>query len=251
MTLVALSHRIRTAVRTLSVNIDHIATLREARKESFPDPVQAAVMAELGGADGITVHLRKDRRHINERDVDLLCRTVTTGVCVEMAATEDMVRQAVKLAPSQVTIVPEVKTEVTTTSGLDVGRRARSLKPLLRRLKRAGIRLSAFVEPEPRHVEAAAGLGFDIVELNTDRYCREVSKRAAVLARMLETAGVARDNGIEVHVGHGLDYRNVVPVLEMDIADGFSIGFAIVARAVMVGLRDAVSEMKGILEVYS
>ncbi len=235
----------------LSVNIDHIATLRQARRAAVPDPVRAAALVELGGADGITVHLRKDRRHINERDVRLLRETVKTELTVEMAATEETTKFAVRVKPDQVTLVPELKTELTTTAGIDVVRQRARLKPHVRRLRRAGIRLSAFVEPEKTQVEAAAESGFDVVELNTDRYCTDRAHRAELLAELAGAAISARESGLEVHVGHGLDYRTVVPILEMDIAEGFSIGFAIVARAVMVGLEEAVAEMKRILEVYS
>jgi pyridoxine 5-phosphate synthase len=235
----------------LSVNIDHIATLREARRERIPDPVRAAGMVELGGADGITVHLRQDRRHINERDVELLRRTVQAELTVEMAATAEMTKIAVRIRPDQVTLVPELTTEVTTSGGLDLVKRAAQIRPFVRRLRRRGIRLSMFVEPVQKQVEAAARLGADVVELNTDRYARDAVSRSNRLEELAEAAEVARAEGLAVHVGHGLDYRNVVPILETDIAEGFSIGFAIVARAVLVGLRDAVADMKGILEVYS
>ncbi len=249
--MVNLLPRIRTTVRILSVNIDHIATLRQARKESFPDPVQAATLVELGGADGITVHLRGDRRHINERDVELLRKTVKTELTVEMAATEEMTRKATRIRPDQVTLVPELRTEVTTSGGLNVVKRFSKLQPFARRLKRAGIRLSAFVEPDRAQIEAAARLGAGVVELNTDRYSRDKAKRARILAQMLDAAQFARELGMAVHAGHGLDYLNIVPILEMEIAEGFSIGFAIVARAVMTGLTEAVAEMKSLVEAYS
>jgi pyridoxine 5-phosphate synthase len=251
LTILGLSPRIRRTVRTLSVNIDHVATLREARREAFPDPVQAAALVELGGADGVTVHLRQDRRHISDRDVELLRKTVRTELTIEMAGTEEMTRIATRIRPEQVTLVPELATEVTTSGGLDVVRRAAGLAPLVRRLRRAGIRVSMFVEPEQRQIEAAAELGASVVELNTDRYCRERKRRDSVLEPMAFSAMRAKELGLAVHVGHGLDYLNVVPILERDVAEGFSIGFAIVSRAVMVGLRDAVAEMKHILEVYS
>ncbi len=251
MTLVGFSPTIRSIVHTLSVNIDHIATLRQARQETFPDPVQAAALVELGGADGITVHLRRDRRHINERDVELLRKTVKTELTVEMAATEEMTRFAVRVRPDQVTLVPELRTEVTTSGGLDVAKRLAKLRPFARRIRRAGIRLSVFVEPVRKQIDAAAELGAQVVELNTDEYCRRKSQRAGILVRMAEAAGSAQESGLAVHVGHGLGYVDVVPILEMDIAEGFSIGFAIVARAVMVGLKEAVAEMKRIVEVYS
>ena len=238
-------------MHTLSVNIDHVATLREARREKCPDPVHAAALVELGGADGITVHMRADRRHINDRDVELLRRTVKTELTVEMAATGEMAKLATRVKPEQVTLVPELTTEVTTSGGLDVVRRSQALLPVVRRLRRAGIRVSMFVEPERRQVEAAARLGASVVELNTDRYCRETKRRDSMLEQLASAALLAKELGLLVHVGHGLDYQNVVPIVERGFAEGFSIGFAIVSRAVMVGLRDAVAEMKHILEVYS
>ena len=237
-------------MRSLSVNIDHVATLRQARRASFPDPVQAAALVELGGADGITVHLRKDRRHVTDRDVELLRRTVQTELTLEMAATADLVRFAARVRPDQVTLVPELATEVTTTRGLELTGRTAGVRTAVDRLRRRGIRLSVFIEPDAKQVKAAAALGADVVELNTDRYSRAARNRARLLSELAGAARVAREEGLVVHVGHGLDYRNVVPILEMDIAEGYSIGFAIVARGVMAGLRDAVAEMKRILEVY-
>jgi len=238
-------------VLLLSVNIDHIATLRQARQESFPDPVQAAVLVELGGAHGITVHLRQDRRHINERDVRLLRQTIKGELTVEMAAVTDIVSFVTRVRPDQVTLVPELTTEVTTTQGLDVRKRFAGLAPVVRRLAKAGIRVAMFIEPDERQVQAAAEIGAQVVELNTDRYNKEVGRRPAHLDRLAAAAECARDQGLIVHVGHGLDYQNVVPILERRIAQGFSIGFAIVARAVFVGLCAAVREMRQIMEVYS
>lgn len=235
----------------LSVNIDHVATLRQARRASVPDPVQAATLVELGGADGITVHLRKDRRHIGDRDVELLRRTIKTDLTVEMAATEEMVALVLRLKPAQVTIVPEVRSEVTTTTGLGLTGRSKVLEAAVRRLRRAGVRVSCFVEPDRGQMARAATLGAHVVELNTDRYSQDEACRPRLLAELAEAAEAAREQGLIVHVGHGLDYRNVVPLARMGIAEGYSIGFSIVARAVMVGLRDAAAEMKRILEVYS
>ena len=251
LTIVAISPRIPRTVRSLSVNIDHIATLRQARRESFPDPVSAAAAVELGGADGVTVHLRQDRRHINDRDVTLLRQTVGTELTVEMAASDEMLRFMTRVRPDQVTLVPEVKTEVTTTSGIDLLKGGRVLGPAIKRLRRAGIRVSLFIDPEPEQVRAAGDLGAEVVELNTDRYSRGWSKEPALLEELSRAAEAARTAGVLVHVGHGLDYRNVVPVLEKKIAAGYSIGFAIVARAVFAGLAPAVAEMKRIMEVHS
>ncbi len=229
------------------MNIDHIATLRQARRESFPDPVQAAVLVELGGADGITVHLRQDRRHINERDVKLLRSTIKTELTVEMASTKEMVRFACAVKPDQVTLVPELTTEVTTTQGLDVVKQKALLTRVTGELKRAGVRVCIFVDPDPNQISAVAEVGAQAVELNTDRYNKEPRKRDYHLQRLMVASEIAREKGLIVNVGHGLDYINVVPIVERKIAQGFSIGFAIVARAVFVGLREAVAEMKRIL----
>lgn len=238
-------------MKLLSVNIDHIATLRQARREEFPDPVQAAVLAELGGADGITVHLRQDRRHINDRDVELLRKTIKTELTVEMAAKPDLISFARKVRPDQVTLVPELVTEVTTTRGLDVVREMKRLSTVVKMLNRTGIRVSLFVDPDPRQVVAAAKVGAQAIELNTDRYSKEFGRRDEWLEGLKNAARTAVEYRLKVHVGHGLDYRNVVPIAEQEWAQGFSIGFAIVSRAVFVGLEQAVREMKHILEVYS
>jgi pyridoxine 5-phosphate synthase len=238
-------------VPSLSVNIDHIATLRQARREVFPDPVHAAAAVELGGADGITVHLRQDRRHITDRDVELLRRIVKTELTVEMSATEDLLRLACRVKPDQVTLVPELRTEVTTTRGLDLVRGRLRLAPALRRLSRAGIRVCLFVEPDPATVRVAGAMGAEVVELNTDRYSRGWSQEPWLLGELATAGRAAQKAGLQVHVGHGLDYRNVVPVLESGVAAGYSIGFAVVARAVFVGLQGAVVEMKRIMEVHS
>ncbi len=239
------------AVYSLSVNIDHVATLRQARRESFPDPIHAAAAVEAGGADGITVHLRQDRRHISDRDVMLLRQTVKTALTVEMAVSADLVRFIRRVRPDQVTFVPEVRSEVTTTKGLDLLKGTSGTRTAVRYLQRAGIRVSLFVEPDPVQVCAAAELGADIVELCTDRYSRYWSRKPELLDELVAAAEAARAARLQVHVGHGLDYRNVVPVLENKLAVGYSIGFAIVARAIFVGLERAVAEMKRIMEVYS
>lgn len=234
-------------MRTLSINIDHIATLRQARQDIVPDPVQAAVMAELGGADGITVHLRHDRRHINERDVRLLKGTLKTELNLEMAATPEMVRIAAEVRPAQVSLVPEAPDEITTQGGLDLVRNFRRIAGAVKQLDSAGIRLSAFVEADMRQIEAAAKLGCRLVELNTDRYCREPGNRATILRELSEAAAGAAGLGLEVDAGHGIDYRNIIPLLDIPQLAGFSIGFAVVARAVFTGLTEATREMKRIM----
>jgi pyridoxine 5-phosphate synthase len=251
LTIVAFWLRIPATMPSLSVNIDHIATLRQARLESFPDPVQAAAAVELGGADGITVHLRQDRRHITNRDVELLRATVKSELTVEMAATDELVRLMARIRPDQVTLVPELRTEVTTTSGIDLLKERSRLEPVVQRLKKARIRVSTFIEPDTAQVEAAGRLGADVVELNTDRFSRGWSRGPRLLEELTTAGRVAEKAGLSVHVGHGLGYRNVVPVLKNRIAAGYSIGFAIVARAVFVGLQRAVEELKRTMEVYS
>jgi len=235
-------------MRMLSVNIDHIATLRQARQEIFPDPVQAALLVELGGGDGVTVHLRQDQRHINFRDVKLLRETIKTYLTVEMAATPKMLKFISKVKPDQVTLVPEVVTEVTTTEGVDVIRQQNSLKRVVAFLRKAGIRVCIFVEPEPAQIKAAAAIGAEVVELNTDRYSKESRRQQFHINRLKIAADAARASGLTVHVGHGLNYRNVVPIVEENIAQGFSIGFSIVARAIFIGLKEAVAEMKRIIQ---
>jgi pyridoxine 5-phosphate synthase len=251
LTIVAFWLRIPAIVPILSVNIDHVATLRQARLESFPDPVQAAAAVELGGADGITVHLRQDRRHITNRDVELLRATVKTELTVEMAAADELVRLMARIRPDQVTLVPEVKSEVTTTGGVDLLKERARLEPVVQRLKKARIRVSMFIEPDTAQIEAAGRLGADVVELNTDRYSRGWSRGPRLLDELATAGRAAEKAGLLVHVGHGLDYRNVVPVLKNRIATGYSIGFAIVARAVYTGLQGAVMEMRRIMEVHS
>jgi pyridoxine 5-phosphate synthase len=244
-------------VKKLSVNIDHVATLRQARQETFPDPVQAAVMAELGGADGITVHLRQDRRHVNERDVTLLKATIKTELNMELAALPEMSRIALKVGPAQVSLVPETPAEVTTQGGLDLARNLGRIAPIARKLRQAGIRLSVFIEADRKQIEAAARLGCDMIEINTDRYGRLSApdardamgtKLKAELARIQESVAQAKELNLLVHAGHGIDYHNIVPLLRIEGIEGFSIGFAIVARAVFTGLKDAVCEMKRIMD---
>ncbi|MCX7732553.1 MAG: pyridoxine 5'-phosphate synthase [candidate division WOR-3 bacterium] len=235
-------------MRLLSVNIDHIATLRQARRENFPDPVQAATLAELGGADGITVHLRQDQRHINFRDVRLLRQTIKTELTVEAAPVTSTVNFLRRIKPAQVTLVPEVVTEITTTKGLDVIKQKRALQRIVASLKRSGVRVCIFVEPDPDQIKSAAEIGAQVVELNTDLYSKDLGRRDLQLRRLKIAAEAARTSGLTVHVGHGLNYSNVVPILEENIAQGFSIGFAIIARAVFVGLKEAVFEMKRIIQ---
>lgn len=234
----------------LGVNIDHVATVRQARKADEPDPVWAAVEAELGGADGITFHLREDRRHINDRDAELLKRSVAAKLNMEMAIHPQIVRIALRLRPHQCTLVPERREELTTEGGLDVVRHAARLKPVVRRLKARGILTSAFVEPDARQLLASAECGFDAVELWTGGYAHAApgKARTAALDRLSRAVEIGWDCGLVVHAGHGLTYRNIEPIAALGMFDEFNIGHSIVARALFVGLREAVREMKRLLD---
>ena len=233
----------------LGVNIDHVATVREARKGHDPEPVAAAVLAELAGADGITVHLRGDRRHIQERDVELLRAVVSTRLNVEMAATREMVDIAVGVKPHQVTLVPERPNELTTTGGLDVVRRAASLKKTVGRLQRAGIAVSVFIDPDGPQVKKAATIGATAIEINTGVYAEAISgaERAKQLRRVAQAASTASRLRLEVLAGHGLTYANVEPIVEVDEIAELNIGHSIVARSVLVGMDRAVCEMLDLL----
>lgn len=231
----------------LYINVDHVATLREARRTDEPDPVRAAVLAELGGADGITVHLREDRRHIQERDVELLLRTVRTCVNLELAAEEEVLARCEDWRPLQATLVPERREEVTTEGGLDVGAAARDrIASAVDRLRSAGVRASLFIDPEEDAVRVAAELGADAIELHTGEYANaaETDVRRAQLQRLGVAASLGRELGLAVHAGHGLTYENVRPVAAIPECEELNIGHSIVSRAVLVGMERAVEEMK-------
>ncbi len=234
----------------LGVNIDHVATLRQARKTDEPDPVWAAVEAELGGADCITFHLREDRRHISDRDAELLRRTVATKLNMEMSIDPGVVRVALRLKPAQCTLVPERRAELTTEGGLDVAGDRRRIAGVVKRLAKAGCVTSAFIRPQVEQIEAAADCRFDAVELWTAGYTDAKSERAREKALDELAAGVEAglSRGLVVHGGHGLTYRNVAPVAAILGFSEFNIGHSIVARSVLVGMREAVAEMKRLLE---
>ncbi len=229
----------------LCVNVDHVATIRQARGTDEPDPVRAAVLAELGGAHGITVHLREDRRHIQDRDVELLLSTIRTLVNLELACEAGVLAHAVAWQPTQATLVPERREEVTTEGGLDVAADPARIGDAVSRLRAAGIRTSLFVDPDPHAIDASAGLGADAVELHTGEYANAASPDAASreLARLRSMAARARDAGLAVHAGHGLTYENITPVAEIAEIEEFNIGHSIVSRAVLVGMERAVAEM--------
>jgi pyridoxine 5-phosphate synthase len=234
----------------LYVNVDHVATVRQARRTDEPDPVRAAVLAELGGADGITVHLREDRRHIQDRDVRLLMETVRTLVNLELAAVGDVLDIACGLRPLQATLVPERRQEITTEGGLDLSsaERRRPVEDALRRLSGAGIRTSLFVDPDEDVVAASHALGADAVELHTGEYAHaRRDARAPQLARLARAAERGRELGLAVHAGHGLTYENVTPVAAIRTIEELNIGHSVVSRAVLVGMEAAVREMAGLL----
>ncbi len=228
----------------LYVNIDHAATVRQARRTDEPDPVWLAVLAELAGADGITVHLREDRRHIQDRDVELLARTVRTVVNLELAAADEIVGIAERLRPHQATLVPEKREEITTEGGLDCKGGAARIRGALGRLRAAGIRTSLFIDPDQGAVAAAAALGPDAVELHTGRYANTWRRGDAALAELTAAARQARALGLAVHAGHGLTYENVGPVAALRDVEELNIGHSIISRAVFVGIERAVGEMR-------
>ena len=235
----------------LYVNIDHVATLREARRTDEPDPVRAAAAAEAGGADGITVHLREDRRHIHDRDVRALAASVTTVLNLELAAHEEIVRLACRLRPFQATLVPERRREVTTEGGLAVRPRDRRLRDVCRRLADAGVRVSLFIDPDRAAIEAAAALRVPAVELHTGRYARTRAGSAArggARTALERAARLARDLGLAVHAGHGLTYANVQPVAAIAEVEELNIGHSIVSNAVFWGIEDAVRRMRRLVD---
>jgi pyridoxine 5-phosphate synthase len=232
------------------VNIDHVATVREARRTDEPDPVRAAVLAELGGADGITVHLREDRRHIQDRDVRILAETLRTPMNLELAVVEEIVDLALRLRPHQVTVVPERREEITTEGGLDVVSMQGTARvaTVLARCREAGIRTSVFIDPDPAAVDAAVAIGADAVEFHTGEYANHRgAARAAELGRLAGATDRARAAGLDVHAGHGLTYENVSAVAAIEGIEELNIGHSIISRAMLVGMREAVSEMASIL----
>ncbi len=234
----------------LMVNIDHVATLREARRTSYPDPVYAAGIVEMAGASGVIVHLREDRRHIKDRDLRLLREVVRTKLNLEMAQTEEMIRIAEDVKPDMVTIVPERREELTTEGGLDVKGLLPGLKSAVERIKGAGIKVSLFVDPEIEQIEASVLAGADMVEIHTGRYADAPTEREKMeeLKRIVDAAKKAKSEGLKVHAGHGLNYHNVYEIAKIPEIEELSIGHSIVARAIFVGLDRAVRDMIKIIE---
>ena len=231
---------------TLGVNIDHIATIRQARRTVEPDPVAAAVLAELAGADGITTHLREDRRHIQDRDVRLLRQTVRTHLNLEMAATDEMVAIALDIKPDYVTLVPEKREEVTTEGGLDVAGQMSRMSEIVTKLQDSGIPVSLFIDPDSAQIEAAAKIQAKFIELHTGSYAEatDEASRQEELALLTKGCENAIAAGIRVNAGHGLTYWNVYPVACIPGMEELNIGHSIISRAVLVGLERAVREMK-------
>ena len=233
----------------LGLNIDHIATIRQARRAREPEPVTAALIAELAGAEGITVHLRGDRRHIQDRDVALLRQVIGTRLNIEMAATREMVDIACRVKPDQVTLVPERPDEVTTTGGLDVVQHDGAVRDAVAGCRAAGVRVSVFVDAIPEQVDASKAAGADAVEINTGPYADAPdARRPAQLTRIAAAAERAATAGLDVLAGHGLNYVNVAPIVRLPHIVELNIGHAIIARAVLVGLDRAVREMVGLLK---
>jgi len=232
----------------LGVNIDHVATVRQARKVRYPDPVTAAALAEIAGAEQITLHLREDRRHIQERDLRLLRETCQTQLNLEMAATPEMVKMAYEHKPDVVTLVPERREEITTEGGLDVSSQADSLRKLIRALKDAGLTVSLFIDPNLEQVRASHKCDADRIELHTGRYCNaQRGARNQELTRIIDAAKAGSKMGMGIAAGHGLNYDNVEPIARITEIDELNIGHAIVARAVLVGIERAVREMIGLM----
>lgn len=240
----------------LGVNIDHVATIRQARRGVEPDPTRAAHEAELGGADGITVHLREDRRHIQDSDVERLCGGVNVRLNLEMAATDEMIAIASRLKPHTAMLVPEGRLEITTEGGLDVLGQRDKLRNDVRKLRDAGLIVSAFIDPDPAQAEAAADIGFEVCEVHTGPYaaaffaCGGDFRRAQLCEALDRVAGAGRaiqSAGMRFNAGHALNYHNVAPIAALQGIEELHIGHAIVSRAVYVGMREAVRQMKSLM----
>ncbi len=241
-------HQRSTQRVKLGVNIDHVATVREARKGASPEPVVAASLAELAGADGIVVHLREDRRHIQDRDVRLLREVIQTKLCLEMAATDEMVRIASAIKPDLVSLVPEKREELTTEGGLDVLSHQENLIRVIEALHDQEIAVALFIDPEPDQIKAAQKVGTNFIEIHTGRYANvKGPAQQKNLYDIVESAKLATSLGIGVNAGHGLDYHNVLPIARIPEIEELNIGHSIISRAVLVGIRTAVAEMKALI----
>ena len=233
----------------LGLNVDHIATVRQARGGTEPDPVTAAALGELAGAEGITIHLREDRRHIQDRDLEILRRTVQTKLNLEMAATDEMVGIACRIKPEQCTLVPEKRQELTTEGGLDVIANLQTVTNAVKQLQQAGIIVSLFVDPNPEQIRASKESGADAIEIHTGSYAeaRSEADRHHELAAIRNAVVLGNELGLTVHAGHGLNYINILPLTKLTGIDEFNIGHSIIARATLVGLDRAVREMVALI----
>ncbi len=234
----------------LSVNVDHVATVRQARLAAEPDPVAAAMLAELAGCHGIIVHLREDRRHIQDRDVEILRQTVKTKLNLEMAAVPEIIRFALRLKPDLVTLVPEKRRELTTEGGLDVAGHTKTLRPTIAAFQKNAIAVSLFVDPDPRQIHAARECGADAIEIHTGIYSAAKTARAVKreFDRILAAVETAAQQGLRINAGHGLDYHNICRLLTIPEIEEYSIGHSIIARAVLVGMERAVREMVELIQ---
>jgi pyridoxine 5-phosphate synthase len=236
----------------LNVNIDHVATVRQARLTDEPDPVWAAVQCELAGANGITVHLRQDRRHINDRDVQILKKTVACKLNLEMCMAEPIVKIAERIVPDQVTLVPEKRVELTTEGGLDCLKQKKRLAQVVKRMHAKRILVSTFIAPDKEQIQASSQTGCDAIELHTGMYANAKSQNATRkrLSELTIAKDLAIENGLIVHAGHGLTYRNIGPVAQIKNLCEFNIGHSIIARAVFVGIRQATAEMIRLIDKF-
>ena len=234
----------------LAVNVDHVATLREARKARYPDPVAAAVLVEEAGADGVVVHLREDRRHIRDRDVRVIRKIVQTKLILEMASTSEMLGIAVDVKPDLVTLVPEKREEITTEGGLDLVSRQQEIERSVDTLKKNGIPVSIFIDPDPEQIKIADTVRADMIEIHTGTFCDAATPEAGdrAFSRIVSAAKLAKELGLVVNAGHGLCYTTIKAFKGLDEIDEFSIGHSIISRAVLVGIEEAVREMKALIE---
>ncbi len=233
----------------LGVNIDHVATVREARGSAYPDPVRAALLAQAAGADGITAHLREDRRHITDADIDRLSRELAIPLNLEMAATDEMHIIALNAKPHAACIVPEKREEITTEGGLDAARQHNHLSPIVRSLAAAGIRVSLFIEPAKDQLDAAISLGAPVVELHTGAYANaEGAERERILRRLREGAAYGASIGLEIHAGHGLTFDNVAPIAAIPEIRELNIGHFLVGEAIFVGLDNSIRRMRALMD---
>ena len=231
-------------MKKLSVNVDHVATLRQARREVYPDPVHAAVEAYLGGTDGITFHLRGDRRHIKERDVELIRKVIPLPLTMECGLDESIIEFGGKVGVDFITLVPERKEEITTEGGLDVIKHEDKIKKCIELMQKFHIKPIIFVEPDIYQVEKAAQVGAFAVEIHTGNFAKD---KEGELEKIKEASRIGKTLGLEIHAGHGLDYLNIIPLLDIEEIVEYSIGFSIVAKSIFVGFRQAVSEMKRLI----